>query len=92
MYNPKDIQFVGKHDYDDASASEYAANENFKSFSINIFKWELASSGKIMKRSKGIVRVSGPVEKEKEVFNMAENVVNILDKEDWDGRKTVVVK
>jgi len=45
MYNPKDIQFVGKHDYDALSARRYARLCE-KSFSVNIFKWGLKNNGK----------------------------------------------
>lgn len=90
MYNPKDIQFVGKHDYDkEKSLSEGGWN---KTFSIGIFKWELKGNGKSMKKGKAVVRVSGDVINKEKVFNMAEKVVEILDKGKWDGRKTIVVK
>ena len=90
MYNTKDIQFVGKHDYDKESAiTESGWN---KTFSVGIFKWELKSNGKSMKRGKAIVRVSGLVENKEKVFEFAENVVKDLDANMWDGRKSVVVK
>lgn len=91
MYNTKDIQFVGKHDYDKESAENFASL-NGKSFSVNIFKWELKSNGKEMKMGKGVVRVSGsPLIKEK-VFDEAERIVNLLDSGQWGGRKSVTVK
>lgn len=91
MYNKKDIQFVGKHDYDKESAKLYASL-GYKSFSVNIFQWALKSNGKEMKPLKGVVRVSGsPLNKEK-VFEFCENVVKDLDTGMWDGRKSVVVK
>lgn len=90
MYNTKDIQFVGKHDYDKESAiTEIGWN---KTFSVGIFKWELKSNGKSMKKGKAIVRVSGLVENKEKVFEFAENVVKDLDANMWDGRKSVVVK
>lgn len=90
MYNIKDIQFVGKHDYDKESAiTESGWN---KTFSVGIFKWELKSNGKSMKKGKAIVRVSGLVENKEKVFEFAENVVKDLDANMWDGRKSVVVK
>lgn len=91
MYNQNHTQFVGRHDYDGESAKSMAGSWA-NSFSIGIFKWEMNSSGKAMKRGKVIVRVSGPCSKEKDVFSMAENVVKMLDNGDWDGRKTVKVK
>lgn len=90
MYNSKDIQFVGKHDYDKQKAlTEEGWNKNF---SVGIFQWELKNSGKSMKKGKIIVRVSGLVENKEKVFAFAENVVTQLDAEAWDGRKNVVVK
>ena len=88
MYNTKDIQFVGKHDYD----KENAITGLNKTFSVGIFKWELKSNGKSMKKGKAIVRVSGLVENKENVFEFAENVVKDLDANMWDGRKSVVVK
>ena len=90
MYNIKDIQFVGKHDYDKENyLSETGWN---KTFSVGIFKWELKNNRKSMKKGKTIVRVSGLVTDKVKVFAFAENVVNDLDVNLWDGRKTVVVK
>lgn len=90
MYNPKDIQFVGKHDYDKESAEKYAMWGG-NSFSVNIFKWGLKTNGKEMKPLKGVVRVSGkPLNKEK-VFEICEKVVLDLDSNIWDGRKSVFV-
>lgn len=90
MYNIKDIQFVGKHDYDKENAlTESGWN---KTFSIGIFKWELKSNGKSMKKGKSVVRVSGLVENKEKVFEFAENVVKDLDANMWDGRKSVIVK
>lgn len=90
MYNPNDIQFVGKHDYDrDAALTGPGLN---KTFSVGIFKWELKSSGKQMKKGKCVVRVAGEVAKAEDVFKMAENIVSHLDSDLWDGRKTVKLK
>lgn len=90
MYNVKDVQFVGKHDYDKESAmTESGWN---KTFSVGIFKWELKGSGKSMKKGKAVVRVSGLVENKEKVFEFCENVVKDLDSNLWDGRKSVTVK
>lgn len=90
MYNTKDIRFTGNHDYDkENSLSEAGWN---KTFSVGIFKWELKSNGKSMKKGKIIVRVSGLVENKEKVFDYAEKVVKDLDSNLWDGRKTVSVK
>lgn len=90
MYNPKDTQFVGKHDYDKESAiTEGGWN---KTFSVGIFRWELKNNGKSMKKGKAIVRISGLVANKEKVFEFAENVVKDLDANMWDGRKSVFVK
>jgi len=90
MYNVKDVQFVGKHDYDKESAmTESGWN---KTFSVGIFKWELKGNGKSMKKGKAVVRVSGLVENKEKVFEFCENVVKDLDSNLWDGRKSVTVK
>jgi hypothetical protein len=92
MYNSKDVQFVGKHDYDKESAEKFASWAGSKTFSVNIFQWGLKSNGKEMKPLKGLVRVSGsPLNKEK-VFEICENIVKDLDANLWDGRKYVNVK
>ncbi len=90
MYNVKDVQFVGKHDYDkENSLSESGWN---KTFSVGIFKWELKSNGKSMKKGKTVVRISGLVENKEKVFDFAENAIKDLDSDMWDGRKSVLVK
>lgn len=91
MYNTKDIQFVGKHDYDKQSAEIFASCGG-NSFSVNIFKWGIKSNGKEMKPLKCVVRVSGSPKNKEKVFEFCENVVKDLDANMWDGRKTVVVK
>lgn len=90
MYNPKDMQFVGKHDYDKDNALTEVGH--YKSFSIGIFKWELKGNGKSMKKGKSVVRVSGLVERKDRVFKVAESIVLDLDSGKWNGRKTVAVK
>ena len=91
MYNFKDIQFAGKHDYD-KKAAESCASWARLTFSVNIFKWELKSNGKAMKMGKCIVRVSGSIGAFDKVFAEAERIVKLLDAGQWDGRKTVTVK
>ena len=91
MYNVKDIQFVGRHDYDKESAKKFAS-WNGESFSIGIFRWELKSNGKEMKRSKCIVRVVGSPSRFDKVIEKAEYVTCLLDSGTWDGRKNIVVK
>lgn len=90
MYNPKDIQFVGKHDYDkENTLAESGWNETF---SVGVFKWLMKNNGKEMKKGKSIVRVTGPCEKAKEVFEMCESIVSDLDRGEFDGRKSVTIK
>ena len=89
MYNQKDIQFVGKHDYDKDSAILSGLN---KTFSIGIFRWELKSNGKSMKKGKAVVRVIGEVSNASNVFIAAEEIVNQLDAGKWGRQKTFTVK
>jgi hypothetical protein len=91
MHNTKDIQFVGKHDYDKESAERFASWGG-NSFSVNIFQWGLKSNGKEMKPLKCVVRVSGNPNDKDKVFAEAERIVNLLDAGKWDGRKSVSVK
>ena len=91
MYNKKDIQFVGKHDYDKESAKRYASC-GVESFSVNIFKWGLKSNGKEMKPLKCVVRVNGKPSEQEKVFEICEMVVCDLDNNNWNGRKSVLVK
>lgn len=90
MYNVKDIQFVGKHDFDKESAERFASY-GCKTFSVNIFQWGIKSNKKEMKPLKCVVRVNGkPADKDK-IFAICENIVKDLDNGEWDGRKTVSV-
>ena len=91
MYNVKDTQFVGKHDFDKESAEKFA-QWGGDSFSINIFQWELKSDGKSMKRGKCVVRLKSTLSKLHMALLTAENIVDDLDKGIWDGRKTVSLK
>jgi hypothetical protein len=90
MYRIKDIQFVGKYDYDKLSAEEFAAK--CPSFSVNIFQWELKASGKTMKRKACVVRVSGSSSNKDKVIAKAEEIVNFLDAGKWNGQHRVVVR
>ena len=84
MYNPKDIQFVGKHDF-----SKNIINSWNETFSVGIFQWKLKNDGKSMKRGKSLVRVRGRLSDKSSVFEMAESIVEKLDSGNWDGRKSV---
>lgn len=91
MYNSKDIQFVGKHDYDKESAEKFASWGG-KTFSVNIFQWQLKSNGKEMKPTKCVLRVHGKTSEKEKVFSLVESWIKILDEGQWDGRKSVHVK
>lgn len=91
MYNTKDIQFTGKHDYDKEAAEKFAS-WNGKSFSVNIFKWGLKNNGKEMKQLKCVVRVYGSPLIKGKVFQTCEKIVADLDNNVWSGKKSVVVK
>ena len=72
MYNVKDIQFVGKHDYDkENSLSEGSWN---KTFSVGIFKWELKNNGKSMKKGKIILRIYGLVENKEKLMKFVNDL------------------
>jgi len=88
MYNPKHIQFVGSHDFDE-DIIDTAWN---KTFSVGIFQWQMASSCKFMKKGKAKVRVSGLVTDKERVFQVAHGIVAKLDAGNYDGPKTVTVK
>lgn len=91
MYNFKDIQFVGKHDYDKSTANRFASGSE-KSFSVNIFRRELKLNKKQMKRGKGLVRVTGSPSVKEKVFAEAERIIKLLDSGQWSGQKNVSVK
>ena len=89
MYNSNDIQFAGKHDF---AKPLYVERMTTLTFSIGVFKWELKNNGRSMKKGKSVVRVSGLVTNSKNVIDYCEHVVQLLDKNEWDGRKTVIIK
>lgn len=91
MYNPKDIQFEGKHDFKFVGISDYY-KQNYETFSIGIYQLNLTANGKRLKPSKAIVRVKGYTVQEEEVKKYAEQVVKMLDNGEWDGRKSVFVR
>lgn len=91
MYNRKDIQFEGKHDFYPLS-EENNPSYVVQSISTRIIKLELRSGGKSLKDSKCIVRVHGPLNKINDINKIAENIVKDLDEGNWDGRKNVFVK
>ena len=92
MYNAKDIQFVGKHDYDKESAEKMASIRSINSFSVGLFQLVLKNNGKEMKPSKAVVRVYGGTFNKEKVFECCNKIVKDLDANIWDGRKTVTIK
>ncbi|MGH7239872.1 MAG: hypothetical protein ACREHG_07375 [Candidatus Saccharimonadales bacterium] len=91
MYNTKDIQFVGKYDYDELSAREFASLPG-ETCSIGIFRWQLKKNGKELKRGPVEVRVITPHANIDLAVISAENIVKQLDMGEWDGRNTVRIK
>jgi hypothetical protein len=91
MYNKKDVQFVGKHDFDKESAERFASWGG-NSFSVNIFKWGLKSNGKEMKPLKGVVRVHGCPNNKDVVFATCEKIIADLDNGKYDGKKNIIIK
>lgn len=88
-YNPKDIHFVGRYDYDKPSPPGKKAWH--KTFSVGIFQWELRANGKEMKKGKTKVRIGGKNEKYQLVLEKVDQVIKALDTNTWDGRKNLVV-
>lgn len=88
MYNPKDVQFVGKYDYDE---STYWHKGIANTFSVGIFQWEMKSNGREMKRGKSVVRVSGSTSNPEKVYSKAKEVVVLLDNGKYNGPKYISV-
>lgn len=89
MYNPKDIQNAGKHDYDKAAATDWASS-TAETFSIGIFKWVPKSNPKNgVKRSAVVLRVTGPTSESDEVLKAAEWAVGKLDEGTDFARKSI---
>ena len=87
MYKQTDIQFVGKHDYDKEKAKMFLDWQG-KTFSINIFKWEMMKgSKKRMKPSKGIIRVTALCSDSVGIFDFCDNLVKMLDNNEIDLKK-----
>lgn len=92
MYNLKDTQFAGRHDWDQEKAEKESGYTTWLTFSINIFPLELRSNGKSLKQGKGKVRIIASHKDKKKAFEKAEEVVGLLDSGKWDGGKTVRIK
>lgn len=86
-YNPKDIQFMWKHDY-----NKPTPYEECKTFSIRIFQWIPKSDGKSMKEGTGLVRIVGSKELYDKMLLKAEEVVSLLDAGLYKGKKTITIK
>lgn len=92
MYNPKDTQFVGKHDFDADYARRQAKATGWESFSFGIFKWGMKSNGKEMKPTAAVVRVKASPKDVEAAISRAEQIVSQLDAGSYSGAKTVVIK
>lgn len=90
MYNDKDTQFIGRHDYDRYSAERFA--QSCIRFSVNIFKWVAKSRGKGMKRSPCVIRVIGLSSDAENVFEQCDNLIERLDRGETFKSKTITVK
>lgn len=88
MYQKEWTQFAGRHDYDEVSARKFAGY-GMQTFSINIFKWGLSSSGKTLKKGACIVRVIASPKNSDAAFKKAANIVEQLDSGTWSGMKVV---
>ena len=92
MYSPKDIQHVGKHDYDKHKAKEFATYSVFVTFSIGIFQWEMKANGKEMKRGPVKVRVRAFHKDFDRAVEVADRIVRELDEGVYEGPMKVDVK
>lgn len=80
MQCKKNIEFIGTYDYKDwETITKDNWSASFKTFSIPIFKWELKSNGKEMKRGKVLLRIKGLVSNKEEAFRIADNIVAYLN-------------
>lgn len=92
MYNPKDTQFVGKHDFDANYARSQARFTSWESFSFGIFKWQLKSNGKEMKKAAAVIRIKANHSNVEAAIQRAEQIVSELDSGTYSGPKTVTIK
>ena len=91
MYNIRDTQFKGKHDYDEQKARRFASLSGRLTFSIGIFQWELKANGKTMKKGKTVVRVKGSTSEQTKVFTKAEEILLQLDDGTYTGKKSITI-
>lgn len=88
MYNSKDLQFVGKHDYDKNRLILAG-----RTFSVNIFQWQMKKTSTLeMKRSKCVVRVKGLTNDKENVLAKVEELIQILDAGKWKGKLSLTIK
>lgn len=73
----KKLELVGTYSY---GKNPISANTIWnKTFSVGIFKWELKSNKKALKKGKIIIRVCGEVANKEKVFAKADEIVNELN-------------
>lgn len=75
-YNEKQIENVGKHDFEPVTGPGYASA---LTVSTGIFAWEMRGNGKSMKKGKTIVRVSGKLTELDEINGKANELADYLD-------------
>lgn len=88
----KEPAAVGKHGYDGKCApdgSEY--NYPWKTFSVGVFEWLPMAKGKSLKKGKVKVRVAGRTNEAERVYKRANTIVDMLDRGEYNGPKTVNV-
>lgn len=90
MNREKNIDLVGTYDYDKPSSPLMGWGN--KTFSVGIYQWLMRANGKSLKKSKTIVRVSGPVDKPEAVYSKADEIRTHLNGRSYTGKSNVRVK
>lgn len=88
------ISWLGWHDFDGEWAPVHHPTSREvpgSRFSVGVFKWVRTVDGRGIKRGPVLVRVSGPVTEEAEVYRMAAQVCFQLDSGTYSGPKSVTV-
>lgn len=90
MGKEKNIDLVGTYDYEKPRHPEMGWGN--KTFSVGIYQWLMRANGKSLKKSKTIVRVSGPVEKPESVYSKADEIRDQLNGKSYTGKSNVSVR
>lgn len=83
------VRIIGLYDYNTHLISVNSIV--YRTFSVGIFKWVAARSGRL-KKGRSEVRVSGLVKNKENVFKVVSEVRSKLQAGTWSGPKTVKVK